>query len=248
MATRPRACPAVRVSKSLGVVALVQLARRLAPRAVDHAAALARPGAGRSASVQRSTLRVLLHLQELARSVELALGERAVPGPDRHVGDRVVVAGEIRGSRRGAGRARRAGASPPWRSGRWRTRSCSAHRHRSGRSRRRGTARAPICQNSHDRHSARAGAVGRQEGAAELLGQVQQDRAGLEHPHRRRPAAVAAAPGSWSSGLTATKPLPNCSPSLMRISQASYSAPAWPSASSSSSITVTLTPLGVPSE
>ena len=49
-------------------------------------------------------------------------------------------------------------------------------------------------------------------------------------------------------GLTATKPLPNCSPSLMRIGQASYSAPAWPSASSSSSITVTFTPLGVASE
>jgi hypothetical protein len=34
----------------------------------------------------------------------------------------------------------------------------------------------------------------------------------------------------------------------MRTSQASYSAPLWPRASSSSSITVTLTPLGVPSE
>jgi len=34
----------------------------------------------------------------------------------------------------------------------------------------------------------------------------------------------------------------------MRISQASYSAPAWPAASSSSSITVTFTPLGVASE
>ena len=40
----------------------------------------------------------------------------------------------------------------------------------------------------------------------------------------------------------------NLTPSLMRISQASYSAPAWPSASSSSSITVTFTPLGVASE
>jgi hypothetical protein len=48
--------------------------------------------------------------------------------------------------------------------------------------------------------------------------------------------------------LIATKPLPNCSPSLMRIGQASYSAPAWPSASSSSSITVTFTPFGVASE
>jgi hypothetical protein len=49
-------------------------------------------------------------------------------------------------------------------------------------------------------------------------------------------------------GFTATKPLPNWSPSPMRISQASYSAPLWPSASSSSSITVTFTPFGVASE
>ena len=34
----------------------------------------------------------------------------------------------------------------------------------------------------------------------------------------------------------------------MRISQASYSAPVCPKASNSSSITVTFTPLGVPSE
>lgn len=45
-----------------------------------------------------------------------------------------------------------------------------------------------------------------------------------------------------------TNPLPNWSPSPMRISQASYSAPLWPNASSSSSITVTFTPLGVPIE
>jgi hypothetical protein len=54
--------------------------------------------------------------------------------------------------------------------------------------------------------------------------------------------------GILELGLASTKPLPNCAPSLMRISQASYSAPVWPSASSSSSITVTFTPLGVPSE
>ena len=51
--------------------------------------------------------------------------------------------------------------------------------------------------------------------------------------------------GIFEFGLAATKPLPNCGPSLMRTSQASYSAPAWPRASSSSSITVTLTPFGV---
>ena len=45
-----------------------------------------------------------------------------------------------------------------------------------------------------------------------------------------------------------TKPLPNWSPLPILISQASYSAPLWPSASSSSSITVTFTPFGVASE
>ncbi len=54
--------------------------------------------------------------------------------------------------------------------------------------------------------------------------------------------------GIFELGLTATKPLPNWSPSLILMSQASYSAPAWPSASNSSSITVTLTPFGVASE
>ena len=54
--------------------------------------------------------------------------------------------------------------------------------------------------------------------------------------------------GILELGLTSTKPLENCSPLSMRTSQASYSAPWWPRASSSSSMMVTLTPLGVPSE
>ncbi len=54
--------------------------------------------------------------------------------------------------------------------------------------------------------------------------------------------------GIFEFGFTATKPLPNWSPLLMRISHASYSAPVWPRASSSSSITVTFTPFGVASE
>ena len=54
--------------------------------------------------------------------------------------------------------------------------------------------------------------------------------------------------GIFEFGLMSTKPLVNWSPSLIRISQASYSAPEWPRASSSSSITVTFTPLGVPRE
>jgi hypothetical protein len=58
-----------------------------------------------------------------------------------------------------------------------------------------------------------------QEGA-ELLGQVQQDRARLEHAHGCGPLRSTSA-GILELGLTATKPLPNCSPSLMRTSQAS---------------------------
>ena len=53
--------------------------------------------------------------------------------------------------------------------------------------------------------------------------------------------------GIFEFGLTATKPLPNWLPSIL-ISQASYSAPLWPAASSSSNMTVTLTPFGVASE
>jgi hypothetical protein len=48
-------------------------------------------------------------------------------------------------------------------------------------------------------------------------------------------------------GLTSTNPEPNWLPS-MRISQASYSAPAWPRARSSSSMIVTFWPFGVASE
>jgi hypothetical protein len=78
---------------------------------------------------------------------------------------------------------------------------------------------------------------GREEGT-ELLGKVEED-GGVARSSRA---------GIFEFGLTATKPEPNWSPALMSIIQASYSAPAWPSASSSSSITVTLTPFGVPSE
>ena len=54
--------------------------------------------------------------------------------------------------------------------------------------------------------------------------------------------------GIFEFGFTATKPEPNCAPVLMGVIHASYSAPLWPAASSSSSMMVTFTPLGVPSE
>ena len=54
--------------------------------------------------------------------------------------------------------------------------------------------------------------------------------------------------GILELGFTSTKPEENWSPWPMLTSQASYSAPEWPSASSSSSMMVTFWPLGVPSE
>jgi hypothetical protein len=106
--------------------------------------------------------------------------------------------------------------------------------------------RRPICQNSHDRHSARAAppAGNKAPNFSARWSRIAPDsntRIGVV-PLR------STSTGIFEFGLAATKPLPNCSPSLIRISHASYSAPAWPSASSSSSITVTLTPFGVPSE
>ena len=54
--------------------------------------------------------------------------------------------------------------------------------------------------------------------------------------------------GILELGLIDTNPEENWSPSPMRIGQASYSAPVWPAASSSSNMMVTFTPLGVASE
>ncbi len=54
--------------------------------------------------------------------------------------------------------------------------------------------------------------------------------------------------GIFEFGLMPTKPLPNWSPSLILMSQASYSAPECPAASSSSNMMPTFTPLGVASE
>ena len=93
--------------------------------------------------------------------------------------------------------------------------------------------------------SARARLVGQER--TELLGEMNQDRARLETLMGVGPLRSTRA-GILELGLIATKPLPNWSPSPMLISQASYSAPLWPRANNSSSITVTFTPLGVPSE
>src|SRR3546814_7928254 len=38
---------------------------------------------------------VIVDLQEFARVIDESLGERAIPGPDRHVGDRIIAARDI---------------------------------------------------------------------------------------------------------------------------------------------------------
>jgi hypothetical protein len=136
------------------IMAFVQLLNGIARGAVDHPPPLD-GGLLRDRLCPAHDVDVLLPLQELAGIVRCALRLAAISRPDRHVGDRILVAGHI-------------------------LRSSSA--------------------------------------------------------------------GIFEFGFTSTKPLPNCSPLWMSIIQASYSAPLWPRASSSSSSTVTFTPLGVPRE
>jgi hypothetical protein len=76
---------------------------------------------------------------------------------------------------------------------------------------------------------------------------MQQDRAGFEHPDRLRAAAVHQR-RDLGVGVDRDEAAAELVALADRISQASYSAPLWPSASSSSSITVTFTPFGVASE
>jgi hypothetical protein len=64
------------------------------PHAVDHAPALG-GRALRDLVGPAQHMGVGVHLQEFARLVQLPLGQRAVPGPDGHVGDGVVVAHHV---------------------------------------------------------------------------------------------------------------------------------------------------------
>ena len=72
----------------------MQLTRGLAERAVDHASAPHRRPFGDRVGPALDVL-VLLHLQELARAVDQALDQAAVPRPHRDIGDRVFPAGEV---------------------------------------------------------------------------------------------------------------------------------------------------------
>src|SRR5215218_8772764 len=76
------------------IVPLVQLACRIAPGAVDHAAAFYGWSCGNCVGPALYVL-VLVHGQKFAAAVEQPLGQRAIPRPDRDIGDRIVAAGEI---------------------------------------------------------------------------------------------------------------------------------------------------------
>jgi len=99
-------------------------------------------------------------LKELAGLVNQTLGERAVPGPDRMSAMVYCVSARYR-FRPGAGPARPSAASPPWRNGRWRIQSWSAHTHRSGRSRRQGKVPSHLPHQPRQTLRPSAGSTGR---------------------------------------------------------------------------------------
>ena len=77
-----------------GVVPLVQLAGRVALQSIDHAPALD-CGARSDGVGPALNMAIVLHLQELPTPVQQALGQRAVPGPDGDIRNRVGVAGHV---------------------------------------------------------------------------------------------------------------------------------------------------------
>src|SRR6516165_2461225 len=170
-----------------GVVAFVQLARWLAGKAVDHATALdGRPlvdHVGPALDVL-----VLVHRQELGRAVLPKLGQPAIPGKDGNVGDRIAIAGHVFALRQPAIEHIE--------------QAFRLHREAIDRifdlDRRVGVevakAAADVGRAAHlpeqPRQTFGAGGRLRWQELAEFLGQVHQDRAGLEDPDRLGTAAV----------------------------------------------------------
>ena len=73
-----------------GIVTLVQLCFKRAHDTVDHAAALDGWTCFNFVG-PTNDVGVFVHLQKLARIVTLAFGQAAIPRPDGHVGNAVVV-------------------------------------------------------------------------------------------------------------------------------------------------------------
>ena len=188
----------------------MQLAGRLAPGAVDHAATpRGRPLRDLVGPTQH--VPVLLHLQELAGAIELALRQGAVPGPNRHGRDAVFVACHVTRLRQMAVEdielaldLHRIAVDRVFHLRRRIRIEMAEAAAQEGRA-----AQLPEQPGQPGQaFGPRRAALG-QEGA-ELVGQVHHDRARLEHPHRLRCAALRSmSAGILELGLTATKPLPS---------------------------------------
>lgn len=76
------------------IMAFVQLLSKIAYGAVDHPAPLNGGPLG-NRLCPADDMNVLLPLQELTRTVLCALRQAAIPGPNRHIGDRVLIASHI---------------------------------------------------------------------------------------------------------------------------------------------------------
>src|SRR5690625_1944927 len=78
-----------------GIVALVQLLGRIAPGAIDHAPALHSRPLG---DLLGPTIHMLVTagIEEFRGLVGLIAHQRAIPRPNRHIGNRVIIADDIR--------------------------------------------------------------------------------------------------------------------------------------------------------
>ena len=77
-----------------GIVTLVQLPGGFTKCAIDHATALGGWPLGNLVRPAQH-IRIGLNLQELARFVQLTLDQGSIPGPNRHVGDGVLISGQV---------------------------------------------------------------------------------------------------------------------------------------------------------
>ena len=180
------------VSKSLAAWRSRSLLRRIARGAVDHASP-SPPGARRfrRPSVSR-----------FCSPAPTGIRPRYRPCPRR--GRRTRESWRSRrssgrrprdsGFGRAGGRERRASASSPWRSGRWRIRSSSAHRRRSGRSRRRHRACCPSARRATTALPP-AGRV-RSAGRRRIFPRDREDRARFEDADRFAAGNGRPSPGS----------------------------------------------------
>ena len=145
---------------------------------------------------------VFLHLQELARFIQLPLGHAAVPGPDGHVGNRVLVTG----NETALGQAAIEHVHLPFDFHRKPVDGVFHFERRIGIKMAKTTA-----QKGRAAHLPKepGHALGAQSGfggykAAKFLGQVQQNCTGLKHPHGRV-AAVVDQRGDFGVGIGCDK-------------------------------------------